>query len=144
MQPFGVEHLPLRMRKEEGGRYVFYLDTAAFNAALLQGIRKMNTNDPQQPKAEPLFSDERMAQSISADGGDGWPIAHEIRNFYEAKIVSGELMVVKKTFPHLDYKEVGPTFICSECDENLCPYGIGDHRNKFLFCPGCGSKIIET
>lgn len=142
MQPFGVEHLPLRMRKEEGGRYVFYLDTAAFNAALLQGIRKMNTNDPQQPKADPMF-DRYFAYSdghIEKDEAGDWVKWNDL----QAKITSGELMVVKKTFPHLDYKEVGPTFICSECDENLCPYGIGDHRNKFLFCPGCGSKIIET
>lgn len=47
------------------------------------------------PKAEqraPLFSDERMAEEIRGDGGDGWPIAHSIRNFYEGLITSGELI----------------------------------------------------
>ena len=50
-----------------------------------------------------------------------------IEEYIQAKITSGELMVVKSAKP-IDG-------CCSNCD-----MWIGDGPN---YCPGCGSKIIE-
>jgi hypothetical protein len=81
----------------------------------------------------PLLSDEDGARLYEGSGyiGDGFNIA---RDFYEAKITSGELMVAKTAT-----KGNGASpWCCSECGLYL---GRIDDPN---FCPGCGAKIVEA
>ena len=65
--------------------------------------------------------------------------AEEVRDFYEAKITSGELMVVKTCkFVTNNYDA---NIDCDGCGWSICYIHVED--NPMKFCPGCGAKIIE-
>lgn len=102
---------------------------------------RFTTNDTQaeygeQPKREPLLSDEEFERLSPVD--DEYLVAHyfgkAIRDFYESKIASGELMVVKtakgvKLPPH------GLMWGCEHCERQW--------TRMDNFCPGCGAKIFK-
>lgn len=105
------------------------------------------TNDPQapygeQPKREPLLSDEDIDGWIEEDGSTMCSLGmtdKEVRDFYEAKITSGELMVVKTCkFVTNNYDA---NIDCDGCGWSICYIHVED--NPMKFCPGCGAKIIE-
>ena len=80
----------------------------------------------------PMLSDaDVMGPSLNV----GFPYmmsAQSVRDFYEAKITSGELRAAKMT------RGIGYTH--DECE--LCDYvlEIGSGMN---FCPGCGAQIVK-
>lgn len=105
----------------------------------------MSTNDPQvEYKREPLLSDsEKESLCDYVTGRDGWNEgAKAVRDFYEAKITSGELRVVK-TFKFNPYfKDTEARTLCGRFD--ICPYcDHGMLHSTFNHCPGCGAKIIK-
>lgn len=59
-------------------------------------------------------------------------------DFYEAKITSGELMVVKT----VTHDERDSLIYCSGCDWSA-PWEVESLSPNMNFCPGCGAKIIE-
>lgn len=87
---------------------------------------------PIAPAREPLLSDERLrtmwALGFSATG---------IRDWYEAKITSGELRVVKKTGRTLagfrDRED--ETFYYTDCCKKVVD-------EEALHCPQCGNEIL--
>lgn len=92
---------------------------------------------------EPLLSDVEihdtfMYGSLISDSEHGFKSgAGYARNFYEAKITSGELMVEKtarRSFNSGGGKELWQC--CGECRFEPMP-------DSFNFCPGCGAKIVE-
>jgi rRNA maturation endonuclease Nob1 len=88
----------------------------------------------EKTKREPLLSDEKMREYSEPIAV--WSTAHEIRDFYEAKITSGDLMVVK-TVHRVETQETEFGFLerCSNCEVVICPMD--------KFCPSCGARIIE-
>ena len=98
------------------------------------------TNDEQapygeRPKRDPLLSDEQIiGPSLTIPLG-----AKFVSDFYEAKITSGELMVVKTCkFVTNNYDA---NIDCDGCGWSICYIHVED--NPMKFCPGCGAKIIE-
>lgn len=98
-------------------------------------MSNQTTNDEQasygeQPKREPMLSDEQCDEWDQCDcrGSHG---SEKVRDFYEAKITSGELIVAKTAGIDADGN-------CTECGWDA------DHRYPFsTYCPGCGAEIIE-
>ena len=80
----------------------------------------------------PMLSDERM------DWIDErfWGHAAWVRDFYEAKIASGELRVVNKVRGETKGNSEGSWLHCSGCNEVWS-------TNAYRHCPGCGAKIIK-
>ena len=65
--------------------------------------------------------------------------AEEARDWFQAKITSGELMVVKTCkFVTNNYDA---NIDCDGCGWSICYIHVED--NPMKFCPGCGAKIIE-
>lgn len=103
----------------------------------------MNTNGPQAPYGKeeqraPLLSDAFIDRAIAeVEQGDyriGLKFGYKSgRDFYEAKITSGELMVVKKVTPDMPLSGVGK---CPDCNKTI----ISPEDN---FCPGCGAQIVK-
>ena len=107
-------------------------------------------SDTTEPKREPMLSDEQIEklafltppkENIYRFGSAA------IRDFYEAKITSGELRVVKTA--KNDAADAPVSFFCSDCGTGN---GTGGgrtsktgfpYRTPFAFCPGCGAKIVE-
>lgn len=93
-------------------------------------FRRTTTNEEQRA---PLYTDDDLTAMATPchDYSVAWLSGEKVRNFYEAKITSGELMVVKTIKHNVSSANIG------ECD--LCHkfYGGSDY-----FCPGCGAKII--
>lgn len=98
----------------------------------------------------PIYSDEQMAeyqrvmlnglQTTETSQYSFYMGADGARNFYEAKITSGELMVVKTVkFVSNDYDA---NIDCNACGWSICYIHVDD--NPMKFCPGCGAKIIEA
>jgi len=103
------------------------------------------TNDEQagyttKPKREPMLSDDEMFMHRLHYRPDplqdymSVPNAYEVRDFYESKITSGELHIVKTARFQRLHPCAGPT--CVECDQRFDP--------DYNFCPGCGAKIVEA
>ena len=132
-------------------------------------VHPMNTNDPQAPYGKeeealansigvnergpfikptgraPMLSDEAIAVRLLygplvRDTSEAWTIgSRQVRDFYEAKITSGELMVVKKATWIL----IGHGYAyCS-----VCPYwytmDMDGPPALHNFCPGCGAQIVK-
>jgi len=110
----------------------------------------MNTNDEQAPytvkmngpieaATAPLLSDEEIDNRSRIDyvgGGIGpyWR-PKTVRDFYEAKIASGELMVRKTV--RWEFGS-GASATCE------CGYiALKEHDGNSNFCPCCGSNVIE-
>lgn len=90
-------------------------------------------------KREPLLSDDEIGWGPNgelAPFGDGahWVNGvHYARNFYEAKIASGELLVVKKS--------VMDSSGNLQCEDTSCMFmGMAYGYN---FCPDCSGKIVK-
>ena len=106
-----------------------------------------NTNDPQAPygeKRDPMLSDLQALEVACPHveyGGYcsfyGTDALFSIRDFYEAKITSGELRVVK-TCHHIRVElGAGVSTLCSSCKEDR----YWDVHMKY--CPGCGAEIAK-
>ena len=99
------------------------------------GPHPSNPNVVKAQQREPLLSDDQITDmsSTAYDYTQSWLAMDKARAFYEAKITSGELRVVKKV------KEVwagnGHYKGCSDCGFHF--------PMKANFCPGCGAKIIQ-
>ena len=94
------------------------------------------TNDPQAKygdkpeERKPLLSDDEFTDIIGSLGSQS---GHVVRDWYESKITSGELMVVKTTV--MD-DHAGPK--CRSCGY------VQDYMYvNMKFCPGCGAVLIE-
>lgn len=79
---------------------------------------------------EPLMSDEEMRKMGAGNEAYAWDCAECVRDFYEAKITSGELRVVKEV--RWRKRPIG----CEECGH---PWSMLLSMSKY--CPGCGNKI---
>ena len=91
-------------------------------------------------KLEQLLSDTAITELyyIHGDLGNGGTSEDAliaVRDFYEAKITSGELMVVKTTS---NIGDRPPYFHCRECGSEA----LNGDEDVWNFCPNCGSKII--
>lgn len=89
-----------------------------------------------------LLSDEGMYSIVGVDDFGEWRVRplkspFEIRDFYEAKIASGELMVVKTV--QAAYGDNGGImgYSCTDCGAPCQP-------DYWMHCPGCGAKIIKS
>lgn len=112
------------------------------------------TNDEQgkygeQPKREPLMSDDEIhdmwwfgessdvknrpevpeGERLLVDDGYEWG-AKDVRDFYEAKIASGELMTREEHERILASQDGWVPKRAMQCE-------------AIAHCPGCGAKIIE-
>lgn len=102
---------------------------------------------------EPLLSEDAMDALIYSSRTDEFnDVPHErsaanVRDFYESKITSGELAVVKTVkveAPFNDQEWFGRVWCCDGCDARFM---TGDESYNNVapdpeFCPGCGAKII--
>lgn len=126
----------------------------------------MNTNDPQAPygdktaEREPMLSDEEISREkpllimIKLEGGTIDPAdvvmmpmnQFQVRDFYESKITSGELRVVKKAriLSDAGYDEwYQPPNVCSDCGFTwMCP-GDDEGRPTSKLCPNCGADLTQ-
>lgn len=106
-------------------------------------------------KREPLLNDEAMF-AMQDNVVNDVPCCEEcriaqakdeVRDFYEAKINSGELMVVKTA--KNEHKRASVklrTFYCGNCHthtDRVFRYSPKGKPKTVKFCPGCGAKIIE-
>lgn len=86
----------------------------------------------------PLLSDAEIGRmSVTENGFVGenkYRMARRVRNFYEAKITSGELMVAK-TVKRSELNEHYRT------EHNIMFAAAGLNWNTH--CAGCGAKIVE-
>ena len=99
------------------------------------GPHPSNPNVVKAQQREPLLSDDQITDmsSTAYDYTQSWLAMDKARAFYEAKITSGELMVVKTTV--MD-DHAGPK--CRSCGY------VQDYMYvNMKFCPGCGAKIIQ-
>lgn len=134
---------------------------------------KQTTNDPQAPyhptfkipagphpsnpnvvkaqQREPLLSDEAgWALCPWTTGRDSWedPL-RIIRDFYEAKITSGELRVVRlmsgNGIPNMTPTDTwtDSPWLCDDCGTEWMQRQNDIEVERPSFCPGCGAKIIE-
>ena len=89
----------------------------------------------------PMLSDEAIAVRLLygplvRDTSEAWTIgSRQVRDFYEAKITSGELRAVKKA-TLIQPDELVPLWFCSECDWRNTP-------SHYAHCPGCGAQIVK-
>lgn len=79
-------------------------------------------------------------------GYTGSQSGHLVRDWYEAKITSGELMVVKKAS---NCNGATGWFSCDKCGATVgranydYPPHHSEHSKAFDYCPGCGSQITK-
>jgi hypothetical protein len=92
-----------------------------------------------------LWSDQFGRMSMNADGSGSWEqCASMVRDFYEAKITSGELRVVKGAAL---VRAAGGAHYTAPAHCSLCgirtEYYDEDEQSSPIpnFCPGCGAKI---
>jgi hypothetical protein len=98
----------------------------------------MDTNE--QPTREPLLSDAAIEQEVNPEDPNNYSTREYyeaigckwVRDFYEAKITSGELRVVKTCIYDRSYCTT-----CGNCDD------YGQQWPGWNYCPGCGSKITK-
>lgn len=85
----------------------------------------------------PMLSDEEMDATLDYYDGETEFVysRREIRDFYESKITSGELRVVK-TIPRSEAKDH-----VLECHDDMGTAMDTGFAHYILFCPGCGAKI---
>ena len=94
-------------------------------------------NTPKEEQRAPLLSDDEFKELlgddwIAAKGDRAESAGKKIRDFYESKITSGELRVVKTT---RNSHENG--WGCDHCDRCL------GSEVDYNFCPGCGAQIVK-
>ena len=110
-----------------------------YEAKITSGELRVVDNKPTERS---LLSDEDVNGWIDEDGSTNCCIgmrAIDVRNWYEAKITSGELRVVKKATWIL----IGHGYAyCS-----VCPYwytmDMDGPPALHNFCPGCGAQIVK-
>lgn len=81
---------------------------------------------PKKEQCAPLLSESETYAMVNKD-------VLSVRDFYEAKIASGELRVVKT----IDDDMHEHMFDC--CGIHI----IGDMTDSIQFCPGCGARIVN-
>ena len=88
--------------------------------------------DNKPTERAPMLSDEEFTDVIGDAGSQSGLL---VRDFYEAKITSGELRVVKKAKVDASI----PGFIQCSCGVDVRT----DEWQKWNFCPGCGAQIVN-
>ena len=102
----------------------------------------MDTNE--QPTREPLLSDAAIEQEVNPEDPNNYSTREYyetigckwVRDFYEAKITSGELRVVEEVKVTRERIEAYGDWVICKCG------GMADAECA-NFCPGCGNKIIK-
>lgn len=100
-------------------------------------------NDMDKPtEHEPLLSDadfHRLDEEHFAMGIN--PISREdVRDFYESKITSGELRVVKEVH---NCNSASVCFTCSSCCVSMYKVSfLNAKEGAMRHCPNCGGKIV--
>lgn len=159
-----LDPYPGNMRKHE-------VKTEAQRAGeALKNLGKQMSANSQQPDRKPLLSDQELYEMWSLDPdnyknfhfnpGEWYGLkdgevpndviwewgAKDVRDWYEAKITSGELRVVVKV-QHSAVIDVVPEngVAAMPCCQFLIEQGDWVKRpwRGFNFCPGCGAKIIK-
>lgn len=116
----------------------FTPDQEAIDAGFTFEKVKASYGKEEQPK--PLLSDEEIEAMIKDKAWDQWS-CEAIRDFYEAKIASGELMVVET----VKRSEV-EAHMAAHDREGIDPYtwiALGA-QTRAPRCVVCGAKIIEA
>ena len=91
---------------------------------------------------EPILSDQELTAitkrypEVNGDTSTSYDAGDEIRDWYEAKITSGELMVVRTVTGQTKGNHEGMWLHCSGCNEVWS-------TNAYAHCPGCGAKIAK-
>lgn len=96
------------------------------------------TNDEQakygmEEQRAPLLSDEDLDSITVHDGGLAWESAKEVRDFYEAKITSGELRELKTASRVPTEKRSEGE--CSNCGGSVWP--------EYKCCPRCTATLLK-
>ena len=104
------------------------------------GPHPSNPNVVKAQQREPLLSDDQITDmsSTAYDYTQSWLAMDKARAFYEAKITSGELRVVKKVNVN-DLKDAEFTEFSGVFQQCTCGATLTEPMN---FCPGCGSEIV--
>jgi rubrerythrin len=130
----------------------------------LNGTRLKSIDDPtihlpqamdtkEQTTREPLLSDAAIEQEVNPEDPNNLA-NHEyyetigakwVRDFYEAKITSGELRVVENVkvvrYGHkTEFTNGEPFDSCSGCEY---PIAADSFKYPNNYCPGCGAKIVK-
>ncbi len=107
------------------------------------------TNDEQVKTATaPLMSEEELTAitkrypEVNGDTSTAYDAGDEIRDWYEAKIAGGELMV-RKVGPVYDVARDEWHLQCLVDSDDANFKATGPHGMPGV-CPGCGAKIIEA
>lgn len=93
----------------------------------------------------PLLSDQKLNNMLDWSGDSTKRQMENVRDFYEAKITRGELMVVKTT---KNCNSATGWFTCLNCGATMAnayysyPPHHSEHGGRIDFCPGCGAKIV--
>jgi hypothetical protein len=95
----------------------------------------------EQTKREPLLSDAAIEQEVNPEDPNNYSTREYyesigckwVRDFYEAKITSGELRVVEEVEEDI-YTHI---FNCAGM------HAIGGTLDTMNYCPGCGAKITK-
>jgi len=88
--------------------------------------------DNKPTERAPMLSDDEFTDVIGDAGSQSGLL---VRDWYEAKITSGELRAVKKA-TLIQPDELVPLWFCSECDWRNTP-------SHYAHCPGCGAQIVK-
>lgn len=97
-------------------------------------------SERKKAQRKPLLSDAQTTDMLMMEhhrrgGMNNLEATKFVRDFYEAKITSGELLVVK-TAKSIDHRP--EVFTCE-----LCATSVKGEQVEVNFCPGCGAKIID-
>jgi hypothetical protein len=110
-----------------------------------------NDNDMSNEKTTeraPMLGDSQRSFIISKHVwkgdkfGKALKIADEVRDFYEAKITSGELRVVKKGV--IEVSGYLPSGIRIAVHKDCPATGYFPFNNTPNFCPGCGADLTQA
>jgi hypothetical protein len=112
----------------------------------------MDTNE--QTTREPLLSDAAIEQEVNPEDPNNYSTREYyesigckwVRDFYEAKITSGELRVVEEVENYYTEPIKSERFGCPKCDSVWERKSVWSKNAKIRvmnYCPGCGNKIIK-
>lgn len=99
-----------------------------------------------EEKPAPMLSLEDIWR-IMVNEGEGnnaraGKLMAKVRDFYEAKIASGELIVVKTAVVELVPNNYDCMLTCTGCRDGV-PYYLLEEFDEMNFCPSCGAKVMK-